>query len=229
MSKRVVEWAGRFWRWVKPLLVAGVVVLGLRSAVADWNDVPTGSMKPSIVEGDRIFVNKCAYDLKVPFTGWRIAEWSEPERFDVVVCFSPENGVRLVKRIVGLPGDTVELRNNVLYVNGRAAEYEPVLGGLGTSGDVRRPIVAMLESIGGHSHPVLFNPTMAAMRTFGPVKLADDEYFVMGDNRDDSRDGRYFGAVPRRSIAGRTSAVVFSLDLDHAGRPRPGRFLQEIP
>ena len=91
--------AVKFWQgWIKPFLVVLVVVSTFRAAVADWNDVPTGSMRPSIVEGDRIFVNKCAYGLHVPFTTWPLAEWAQPERFEVVVnllSFTPARRVRL--------------------------------------------------------------------------------------------------------------------------------------
>src|ERR1017187_10571202 len=97
---------------IKPLLILVLVMCALRSAIADWNDVPTGSMKPTILEGDRVFVNKLAYDLKVPFTTWHLAQWDNPKRGEVVVFFSPTDGVRLVKRVVGLPGDRIELANN---------------------------------------------------------------------------------------------------------------------
>src|SRR5258708_2365787 len=80
-----------------------LVISSLRSALADWNDVPTGSMKPTIEEGDRVVVNKLAYDLKVPFTLLEIAKWSDPKRGDIVVLFSPADGVRLGKRVVGIP------------------------------------------------------------------------------------------------------------------------------
>src|SRR5947209_20355024 len=95
----------KIWReWVKPLLILLLVLFSVRSAVADWNDVPTGSMKPTIMEGDRIFVNKLAYDLRVPFLDWRLASWADPQRGDVVTFASPADGTRLVKRVVGLPG-----------------------------------------------------------------------------------------------------------------------------
>ena len=114
-KKRDLAW---FWReWVRPMLVMGFVLGSFRSAVADWNDVPTGSMKPTILEGDRVFVNKLAYDLKVPFTSWRLARWSEPQRGQIVVFFSPHDERRLVKRVIGLPGDRIEMRNRLLYVN----------------------------------------------------------------------------------------------------------------
>src|ERR1700761_6186787 len=107
----------------KPMLIIACVLFAMRSAVADWNDVPTGSMKPTIMEGDRIFVNKLAYDLKVPFTTWHLAQWDNPKRGDIVVFFSPADGERLVKRVIGLPGDRIELRNDQLFVNDQPLKY----------------------------------------------------------------------------------------------------------
>src|SRR5512142_601015 len=102
--------ARAWWKQeIRPLLIVALVVCSVRSSLADWNDVPSGSMKPTILEGDRIFVNKLAYDLKVPFTRWRLANWSDPQRGDIVVFFSPYDGQRLVKRVIGLPGDLLEL------------------------------------------------------------------------------------------------------------------------
>jgi len=104
-------------------LILALVLFSIRSSLADWNDVPTGSMKPTILEGDRVFVNKLAYDLKVPFTTRHVTEWSNPQRGDIVVFFSPKDGTRLVKRVIGLPGDTVELQNERLVINGQPVEY----------------------------------------------------------------------------------------------------------
>jgi signal peptidase I len=118
----------RYW-WRKEIrwwILIGLVVFSLRSSLADWNDVPTGSMKPTILEGDRVLVNKLAYDLKVAFTTRHLAEWSNPHRGDVVVFFSPHDGARLVKRVVGVPGDIIELRNDGLILNGQAVEYRPI-------------------------------------------------------------------------------------------------------
>src|SRR5438552_5215625 len=113
MSETMKKYLLKFWRnYAQPFLFAAIVLTTFRSSIADWNDVPSGSMNPSILEGDRIFVNKLAYDLKVPFTTWHIAEWSQPTRGDVVVFYSPVTGIRLVKRVVGLPGDTITLRDN---------------------------------------------------------------------------------------------------------------------
>src|SRR5262249_34269477 len=100
---------GRYaWReWIRPCAVIAAVVFPFKSAIADWNWVPTGSMKPTILEGDLVFVNKLAYDLKVPFTLQRLAHWDDPVRGDIVVFFSPHDGTRLVKRVIALPGDTL--------------------------------------------------------------------------------------------------------------------------
>ena len=104
-------------RWfleLRSILVLALVVFAVRSSLADWNDVPSGSMKPTILEGDRVYVNKLAYDLKVPFTTLHLLEWGNPKRGDIVVFYSPYDGKRLVKRVIGLPSDTIELRDDAL-------------------------------------------------------------------------------------------------------------------
>ena len=107
--------ANKIWReWMRPFVLAAIIIAPLKSAVADWNWVPTGSMKPSILEGELVLVNKLAYDLKVPFTTLHLSTWGDPLRGDVVVFYSPKDGTRLVKRVIGLPGDRVEMRDDVL-------------------------------------------------------------------------------------------------------------------
>ena len=220
-----------FWRrWVKPLLVVVVVSTTLRSAIADWNDVPTGSMKPSILEGDRIFVNKLAYDLKVPFTTWRITRWADPKRGDIVVFFSPDDGRRLVKRVIALPGDTIEMRNNRLILNGEEADYQLQNGAPATEGIESTGLrTKALEITAEQSHPVAFLPGRGAKRSFAPIIIPQGEYFMMGDNRDASHDSRYFGCVERSLIVGRANWIVLSLDLNNYCHPRWNRFFTELP
>lgn len=215
----------------KPLLVMVLLLCALRSAVADWNDVPTGSMKPTIMEGDRVFVNKLAYDLKVPFTTWHIAQWDNPKRGDVVVFFSPADEKRLVKRVVGLPGDRIELRNNELLVNGEAEQYEPLSQKVVDELPAREQSHHQfaIEELARHAHPVMATPELNAPRTFGPIVVPEGKYFMMGDNRDNSYDSRFYGCVERSRIVGRATSVVISLDLNHHYSPRWHRFFTALP
>ena len=222
----------RLWaEWVKPFLMVLIVVGSLRSAVADWNDVPTGSMRPTILEGERIFVNKLAYDLKVPFTRVRVLEWGSPERGDVVVLYSPADGKRLVKRVVGLPGDRLAIYNGYLYIDGERADYQPFASGdrdaLGLAGE--RGELVVWEHIGQRSHPVTWTPLHRVMPNYGPLVVPPDSYFVMGDNRDNSRDSRVFGFVDRSLIVGEALAVVVSLDPEERYAPRWARFFTGLP
>ena len=212
-----------FWReWIVPALVAFAVLAPLRSAVADWNDVPSGSMMPTILVGDRIFVNKLAYDLKVPFTTWRVATWANPQRGDIIVFRSPADGQRLVKRVVAVPGDRLELRDDQLVINDELASYA-----LERKDDAAALIFK--ETISGKGHPLMIEPQKRAWRTFGPVEVPAGRYFVMGDNRDNSFDSRYFGFVSRDRIMGRATTVAMSFDYEHYFKPRFERFGQSLP
>jgi signal peptidase I len=224
------RWA-RFWREYQSLAITILILTVVRSAIADWNDVPTGSMNPTIVEGDRVFVNKLAYDLKVPFTTWHVAQWSNPRRGDIVVFFSPVDGTRLVKRCVGLPGDRIEMVNDRLFLNGRAAQYDAVPAGVGSDlpPTTHGPrVFAREQPAQGRSHAVTLLPRLPALRSFGPVTVPDGAYFMMGDNRDDSYDSRYWGAVERDHIVGRATAVVLSFDRQHYYAPRWKRFFRDL-
>jgi len=218
--------ARRWWRQeIRPLLILALVMFSIRSSLADWNDVPTGSMKPTILEGDRVFVNKLAYDLKVPFTTWHITQWSNPQRGDIVVFFSPKDGTRLVKRVIGLPGDTVELRNEQLVINGQPVDYtapDPEMAAQ-LSGAERVRSVFATEKLPACPHAVMAIYGVPAMRTFAPTQVPDSHYFMMGDNRDDSFDSRYFGTVARGQIVGRATSVVLSLDKKNYWLPRWSR------
>jgi signal peptidase I len=213
----------RWWRKeIRPLLLLVVVLFAFRSSMADWNDVPTGSMKPTILEGDRVLVNKLAYDLKVPFTTWHVAEWSNPKRGDVVVFYSPRDGTRLVKRVIGLPGDRIAMRNNHLVLNGNRVEYDALSGkvsGQLAEAEVERSQFAT-EQLPSRAHAVMALPQVPANRDFAPLNVPAGHYFMMGDNRDNSFDSRFFGPVPRQKIVGRATAVVISFDHQNHWLPR---------
>ena len=119
----------KFWRDWRGVLVFFAVMILFRSAVADWNQVPSGSMKPGILAGDRIVVDKLAWDLRVPFTSVRVAGWSHPARGEVVTFDNPVDGRLFIKRVVAVPGDRVEWNRNRLAINGETAGYLPLGAG----------------------------------------------------------------------------------------------------
>ena len=227
LRKKAAHW---WHKEIRPLLVLALVLFAIRSSLADWSDVPTGSMKPTILEGDRVYVNKLAYDLKVPFTTWHLAQWGNPQRGDIVVFFSPYDGKRLVKRVIGLPGDTIELRNDVLVLNGQPLAYDAIdqklLRDVGPA-DLASHEFAH-EQLPGRPHSVAAYPAARALRDFGPIQVPASQYFMMGDNRDDSFDSRYWGTVERNRIVGRATTVVLSFDRQHYWFPRWDRFFSGL-
>jgi len=216
--------------WVRPLALPFLLITAAKSALADINYVPSGSMKPTILEGDVVFINKLAYDLRVPFTTARLARWAEPARGDIVVCFAPDDGTRLVKRVVGQPGDTIELRRDTLLVNGVAQTYAPLPSSVTRDLEPAERATADFarETLGAHPHAVMALPAMPALRNFGPVRVPAGHYFMMGDNRDNSRDSRFFGFMPRAEIIGEAKGVFVSADLAHWLRPRFDRFFTRL-
>jgi signal peptidase I len=200
-----------------------------RTAIADWNPIPSGSMRPNLLEGDVVFVDRIAYDFKLPLTDIIVAHLGAPERGDIVTFSSPKDGTRLIKRIVALPGDVVQMRDEVLYVNGQAARYsdpqtltEPVTKGM------RVPALRLTESLGGDQRRVQLLEGVPARNTFGPVTVPTGDYLMLGDNRDNSADSRYIGFVPRRLLIGKAVRILVSADIDGNWAPRFGRFGQRL-
>lgn len=191
-----------------------------RSAVADWNSVPTGSMKPTIIEGDRILVNKMAYDLRIPFTHISLLKLADPVRGDIVVFDSKVSEIRLVKRVIGLPGDTVELRQNMLKINGEKLDYQISHQATGYTDRI--------ENLLGIEHSVRVSDNGGYLSNFKPITVPQGQYLVLGDNRDNSADSRVIGFVPRDEIVGRSRHIVMSLNYDNFYIPRKGRFFQAL-
>ena len=215
----------------KSLFLFFALMLVFRSAVADWMYVPSGSMNPTIVEGDRILVDKAAYGLRVPFTTARLTQGEDPRRGDIVIFDSPEDGATLVKRVVGIPGDTIEMRQERVFVNGKPTAYEPVQAE--ADADLPRATRAQprryfTEHLDHRPHAIMVLPARPAQRSFGPMRVPDGEYLVLGDSRDNSKDSRYIGFVPRDSIVGRAFKVAYSLDAERWYRPRTDRFFAPL-
>lgn len=201
-------------------------MLLVRSAIADWYHVPSGSMYPTLVIGDRVVADRLAYDVKLPFTDIIIKHLADPQRGDIVTFTSPEDGERLIKRIVGLPGDVVEMRGEELIVNGERASYTPASGEVAThtAPDYPGQQLVFNESLLGNRRPIIVMPERMALRSFGPVTVPAGHYLMLGDNRDASKDSRYIGFVKRELITGQANWVAFSLDTGKYYLPRPGRF-----
>ncbi|WP_214000954.1 signal peptidase I [Arsukibacterium sp.] len=215
----------QLWRDNRGLIVFISLMFVFRSAVADWNDVPSGSMQPTIEIGDRILVNKMAYDLRLPFSTVSMLKLADPKRGDIVIFASEAADNRLVKRVVGMPGDVVAMQQNVLSINGKRVDY--------TESDPAAETEAgnellLTEQLGGISHAVKLAPVSSGLANFAPVQVPEGHYLVLGDNRDNSADSRVIGFVPRHEIIGRAGKVLFSLDYDNYYLPRRERFLASL-
>ena len=173
------------------IAAAGAIVLLSRGTLADHYRVPSGSMLPTVEVGDRVLVDKSAYGLRLPLTSTYLIELDAPARGEVVVLESPETGIVLLKRVVGVPGDSVAVRDGQVFIDGRAV---PLLAEGG----------ARYEALGARPHPVAIG---TGGPDFGPVAVPAGRYLVLGDNRDGSHDGRAFGFVERRAILGRAERV----------------------
>lgn len=202
-------------------LMAGMLLF--RSAVADWYVVPSSSMYPTLQIGDRVLANRLAYDVKVPFTDVVVGHVADPARGDVVTFTSPADGIRLVKRLVAVPGDVVEMRDEKLTINGVALTYHAPAGSSPLTPDYSGRQVVLTENLMGRQHGMIVMPDRSALRNFGPVTVPDGQYLMLGDNRDNSADSRYIGMVNRSLITGRVSRVLFSLDQEHYYLPRLNR------
>lgn len=222
-----------FLKDLRQLVLMAAIILTGRSVLADWYVVPTGSMKPTILEGDRVFVWKSAYQMRVPFSRIKLFSTGVPERGDVVVIRNPDGGsVPFVKRLIGLPGDVVELRDEALYVNGkvqptdflperRTDDGEPLR--LGTERlETRAP--AEGKGVASRTHPIRILPERPALRNFGPITVPFGEVFLMGDNRDESRDARFFGTRPVTDLLGRAVGIMWSWHPEFTKGPRWSRF-----
>lgn len=177
---------------IVPILVAVAVVLVTRSSFADHYVVPSGSMEPTVQVGDQVCVSKIAYGLRVPASHAYVVRGSAPARGDVVVLASPTDGEVLLKRVVAVPGDDVEVGSGHVTINGVPAPVSERDGGL-------------VEDLGGRTHPL--GAEYGGGPDFGPTRVPADRFLVLGDNRGNSRDGRFFGWVNRDAILGRALAV----------------------
>ncbi|MEA1051699.1 signal peptidase I [Lamprobacter modestohalophilus] len=215
----LVEYARSFF----PVIL---VVLLLRSFVVEPFRIPSGSMMPTLLVGDFILVNKFSYGLRLPVLNTKFVELGEPERGDVMVFrFPRDESVDYIKRVIALPGDQVYYRDKTIYVNGEPLEQVPLGDYIDENG---RPtgLIEAVEEVGDErEHEILINPRTGdfprscGVLARGPVTVPEGMYFVMGDNRDNSNDGRCWGFVPEENLVGKAFAIWMSWDGNRDGFP----------
>jgi signal peptidase I len=188
--------------WVLALVIA---IAAVTPSYVRVYRVSGASDAPTFLLGDRIVVNKAAYDIRLPYTRIVILSRSQPRAGDVVMFREPRDEVVVFKRVIGCPGDTVVMRDNRLTINGVPLEYEPASGDDFSAVASDNSLGAIIETEAGNGPPhlVTYTPGAGDAASFGPVEVPDDHFFLMGDNRDNSLDSRMYGPVPRRSVVGR--------------------------
>jgi len=201
-----------FWEWTRSVLVAFVLFLVVRTFLVEAFKIPTSSMEGTLLVGDFLLVNKAVYGAEIPATDLHLPALDEPERGDVVVFHPPHDPVRnYVKRVVGIPGDTLEMRDKVLYVNG-VPQQEPYASHRDRTGDAVHPSMSWQRGylVGElHASDETYHPSRD---NWGPLVVPPRKFFVLGDNRDNSEDSRYWGFVEREEIRGRPLFVYYSFD-----------------
>jgi signal peptidase I len=193
--------AGTVWDNVKQILVAVVLALLIKTSVVEAYKIPTASMEDTLLIGDFLLANKFLYGAQLPFVDVRLPAVREPERGDIIIFVYPVDGqTKYIKRCIGLPGDTIEMKDKELFVNGERFPDSDFAKYIDTaiSGQPR----VQPRNAGGRG----------SRDNFGPYVVPPDSYFMMGDNRDNSSDSRYWGCVPRSMILGRAMVIHWSWD-----------------
>lgn len=212
----------KLWNENKSLVLFIILMVAFRSAVADYSLVPTGSMQPTIVEGDVILINKIAYDIRVPLSHTSLIKLGDPKRGDIIIFDSKVSDLRLVKRVIGVPGDVLEMYNNQLIINGKKLKYS-------TESELTNVSkIDITENLLGLEHSVRIMPYRTGQTSFRPIMVPQGYYFAMGDSRDNSADSRVIGLVPRHEIIGRTKRTLASVDLEKYLKPKFDRFLRDL-
>ncbi|HLA89421.1 MAG TPA: signal peptidase I [Gemmatimonadaceae bacterium] len=234
------SWASRrrLWESFKSLAGTIAIFLFLRTFFIEAYRIPSGSMIPSLLIGDWLFVNKLRYGPHVPFTRYNLPGYAEPERGEVVVFESPyqpdeaalnaDPTPTLVKRLIGMPGDTIYMREGVVYINGFAQpqEYTSPEQEKGDPDEVS-PLFDWQKRAGLAASRFGAAPAQPTHDHWGPLVVPAGHFFMMGDNRYQSKDSRYWGVVPRRNVRGRPLFVYYSYVPGYES-DRPVSFLTDI-
>jgi len=204
-----------FWDGTKSFLGVVLIFLILRTFLIEAYRIPSGSMEPTLLIGDFLFVNNLAYGPHIPFTHINLPGYADPPRGEVAIYQSPDardGNPIVVKRIVGVPGDTLYMRNGLLYVNGvpKPLPFPPFTPPVAPNES--NPDFAWQKRVGLTSSRFGAAPAVPTHDNWGPFVVPPDHYFSLGDNRYDSKDARYYGFVPRANIRGKPMFIYFSID-----------------
>lgn len=227
-----------------------VTIISVKSSIIDWNYVPTGSMRPTLSDGDQIIINKLAYDVTIPLTYKSIYKFGDPERGDIVVFDTEKQDVRMVKRVMAVPGDKVKMRGNKIYINDQQLDYTDDFHSeqldstfipldIADKADYEKEkkdvsdfkVEYKTESWGDFSHGIRVETGKhleIGTLNMKELVIPENHYLMIGDNRNNSFDSRFWGLVERHEIVGKVDYVVFSLDQDHWLKPRKDRFLLNV-
>jgi signal peptidase I len=182
------------WEYVEAIVTALILALIIRAYIIQAFKIPSGSMIPTLLIGDHILVNKFIYGTKIPLTDRKILVWRSPEKGDIIVFKYPENPKKdFIKRVIATGGDVIEERDKVIHVNGKA----------------------LTEPYAHHFDQSIHSGGADPRDNFGPIEVPNDKLFVMGDNRDQSYDSRYWGFVDLREIRGKALIIYWSWDPDN--------------
>lgn len=177
--------------YIESILIAVIMALIIKAFIVQAFKIPSGSMIPTLMIGDHILVNKFIYGVKIPFTDKIIIPFKNPKYGDIIVFKFPEDEKKdFIKRVVGLPGDKLEIKDKKIYINGKFVD----------------------EQFAAHSDPMLYPSAIQPRDNLGPITVPEDSYFVMGDNRDFSLDSRYWGFVKLNKIRGKAFIIYWSWD-----------------
>lgn len=209
-----------FWKSNRFIMIFILLMVIFRTSVADWNTVPTGSMKPTIIEGDRIWVNKIAYDYNIPFTHISLKHINDPKRGEIIIFDSAVSEKRLVKRVIAVPGDSIRMEDNIVFINGKKLDYKIIQS--------NQNKIIVQESGRDSSYNIQLNHNLSYASSFNTLTIPRKQYLVLGDNRNNSADSRFIGLVPREEIIGRANHVIMSLNYDNYYLPRMQRFFHRL-
>jgi signal peptidase I len=204
------------WEWLKSLFMGFVLFLVLRTFLIQTFTITSGSMEGTLLVGDFLVLSKSAYGATVPGTDFQLPGYTNIDRGDIIVFRGHHEPIDLVKRVVGMPGDTLAMRDGILFLNGQPQE-EPYVRHTDPGGDGMHPwMYWQRDHLVDGIDPATYRPSRD---TWGPLVIPSGEYFALGDNRDESLDSRYWGFVPARDIKGKAVALYFSFD--HNGGASP--------